>query len=199
MTSLGMVSFNLHSGRMGKKSKAKVSVGRLARQLCMLYHEAVRAEVMSYSGAGTVMPIRSYDDVDKTAQRAFRKAAKLCVELKAKPIDFIASQFARWRDITKREGKVRLPMPPHLSSAGAHIRYAQWKAQQGERNMRRVPVAENAVNHREQRRLNGLSKMHRKLPEDVLCEMPEEFSREFLQANHVWDLVQEKWHERRRE
>lgn len=168
----------------------------MARSLCSLYHQALRGAVLDFTKAARLMPIRKLGQVDKTARRCFYKAADICLQLEAEPLDYITAQFKRFSEISEFKKKQLLPQPQHLGSLGAQVRYLEYMQRKEERFTRQLPTVQiGATDAREERKLKGLARITRMLPEDVLTSRPEEFSKEFLMQKGVWELVRKAWME----
>lgn len=178
-------------------------VTTVARDLCSLYYAALKRMLQeqtrgSRGGLLTMHLNSSYDTIDKTAQREFRKAAEACIQVGAEPREFVAAQFKRWGEISQYKNKVLLPMPQHLASVGAQARFIQYKLQKAERSDRQILPDKSHTREFfvENRKLKGLVRVTRQPEEDVLTERPEEFSKQFLKHKGVWRLVEEIWNER---
>jgi len=183
---------------MGAGKKRKI-----AEELCVLYHEAVRGAVSVLTSNSSVaggMPSRKLDEVDKTARRAFLAAAQACLEINADPREFIVAQFAMWRSASAYHKKFLIPQPSNLGSLAARVRFLQHKAN-SEIRISRKPKPEEGDGKRrffvEERHLRGLARMQRRDPVDVLTEQPEQFSSDFLRHKGVWSVVQFTWEERK--
>lgn len=176
---------------------------RIAGELCVLYHEAIRGEVAKQTKASTrrVMPSRKLDEVDKATRKAFIAAARACIELEADPREYIVAQFGMWREASAFYKKLLWPMPNHLGTLAARVRFLQHKARE-EVRIDRVSEIEDQDDKRrwfvEERQLKSLARIHRRDQVDVLTETPEEFSREFLKHKGVWEVVCDLWDERQR-
>jgi hypothetical protein len=144
---------------------------------------------------------RSLRDLNKTGRAAFLAAARACLELDADPREFIAAQFAMWREMSAYHQKLLWPMPSQLGSEAARSRFLMHKARE-EVRISRVSVVEDQDEKRrwfvEERTLKSLARVQRRDPIDVLTEQPEEFSRGFLEHKGVWDVVADLWDERQR-
>ncbi len=182
---------------MGKTSRRAV-----AEELCVLYHEAIRAEVakVTKSSSKRVVPTRTLDEIDKSARRAFIAAARSCIELEADARDFVVAQFSTWREASAYHKKMMWPSPHHFATLAAKIRYLQHKAREEIRIQRVVGKSEDTDEKRrwyvEERELKGLARVQRRDPLEVLTEQPERFSRDFLKHKGVWDVVKDLWEER---
>jgi hypothetical protein len=172
----------------------------VASEICVLYHEAVRAEVAVLTKGGRRhMPSRSLEDVDVSARKAFMAAAKACIELGADAREYVVAQFAKWREASAYHKKLLLPSPQHMGTLAARVRYLQHQA--GE-ELRRSRVA--TIDHQEdrkrfyveERQLKGLARVQRVDPAEVLASQPERFSRDFLKHRGVWEAMQDIWEER---
>lgn len=182
-------------------SMCKSSRRVVAEELCVLYHEAIRAEVakITKSSSKRVVPTRTLDEIDKSARRAFIAAARSCIELEADARDFVVAQFAVWREASAYHKKTLWPSPHHFATLAARIRYLQHKARV-EIRVSRVSKNEDTDEKRrwyvEERQLKGLARVQRRDPLEVLTEQPERFSRDFLKHKKVWDVVKDTWEER---
>jgi hypothetical protein len=173
----------------------------IAGELCVLYHEAIRGEVAKATKGGRSMASRELDDVDKPTRKAFLAAARCCIELEADPREYIVAQFGMWREASAFYKKLLWPMPSHLGTLAARVRFLQHKAREEVRVTRVIDVEDQDVKRRwfvEERKLKGLARMQRRDPIDVLAEQPEEFSRDFLKHKQIWDVVSDLWDERQR-
>lgn len=181
-----------------KGGETRSEITALAQTLCTLYYDALRAALAGVHGHGVItMEKRNLDQIDGVARRQFRKAAEACAQVGADPREYIIAQFHRWAEVSALKNKVLVPQPGHLSSLGAQARYVQYKLRKTERESRRAPVVKADSSRkffREERKLSGLVRMLRVMPEDVLTERPEEFTSEFLRHKQVWDLVKDRWH-----
>jgi hypothetical protein len=175
---------------------------RVAGEICVLYHEAVRAEVAALTRGGRVRaaPSRTIDDVEPSDREWFLKAATICIEERADARDFVVAQFARWRAASAYLGKFLLPQPYHLGKLGARVRLLQHRAAEEVRRSRAVTLDEQPREQRfyvEERQLKGIARVSRRDPADVLADQPERFSREFLEHKGAWVAVADLWQERR--
>jgi len=174
----------------------------VAEEICVLYHEAVRAELSSVSKGGKIMPSRDLDDLDASDRRWFVKAAAACIRVKADAREYVVAQFAMWRAASSYHRKLLLPQPHHLGKLGAVVRYLQHKAADEVRRSRVVTLNDHHQQdgrtrfYVEERQLRGLSRARRVDPADVLADQPERFSREFLEHKGVWGAVGDLWTER---
>lgn len=174
---------------------------RLAEQLCVLFHEAVRhavAEARSIRrAAGSTS--KELHEVDKSARAAFMRAAAICIEHEVDPREYIVAQFSGYREASAYHRKFLLPQPHHIGSTAAEIRWIQYKVRSDERVARRASFEAEEGKHFsvDERRLRGLARMQRRSEEDVLAEQPEQFSRAFLKHKRVWEVVKDVWDERR--
>lgn len=174
----------------------------MAEEICVLYHEAVRAEVgaVTKGGRGHRMPSATLDDLDSTARESFMRAALAAIRLGADPREYVVAQFATWRAASAYHRTFLLPQPTHMCSLGAEIRYLQHKVREETRRSREVTLDEQDGRKRfyvEERQLRGLARASRRDPSDVLAEQPERFSRAFLEHVGVWGAVKDLWEERR--
>ena len=174
----------------------------VAEEICVLYHEAVRAEVATLTKGGRKhMPSQTLDDLDASDRRWFLRAATACIKLKADARDYVVAQFAMWRAASAYHKKLLLPQPHHMGKLGAQVRYLQHQATTEVRRSRAVTVDEQEDRsrwHVEERQLRGLARTTRRDPIDVLTEQPERFSRGFLEHKKAWDAVKDVWEERLR-
>ncbi len=174
----------------------------LAHEICVLYHEAVRAEVAALTKGGRRhKPSRGLDDVDRSTRRAFLAAATIASEEDADARDYVAAQFAMWRSASAFHKKFMIPSPQQMGTEGARVRYLQHKANVAIRRSRVVTVDEQDEPRRfyvEERQLKGLARVQRADPADVLADQPERFSREFLVHKGAWEVVKDVWEERMR-
>lgn len=168
----------------------------------MLYHEAVRAEVLNLTKGGRRhMPSRGIDEVDASARKAFVAAASACLRLRADAREYVVAQFSRWREASAFHKKFLLPSPQHMGTLGAEVRYLQHKANAEVRRSRLAVVEEQDDRGKfyvEERALRGLARTQRADPADVLADQPERFSRAFLKHKGAWDAVKDVWEERQR-
>lgn len=175
----------------------------MAREICVLYHEALRNEIGTVTKGGRTRAVKSrdMDEVDDSARRAFRAAARACAELGADAREFVVAQFARWREASAYHNKFLLPTPQHLATLAARVRYLQHKAADELRRSRVALVEDTEDRVRyyvEERQLRGLARVQRLDPADVLADQPERFSRAFLEHKGVWEAVKDTWDERSR-
>lgn len=174
----------------------------MANDICVLYFEAVRAEVAALTKGGRAhhKPKDStLDAVDESDQKWFMRAAQICIDEKADARDFIVAQFSRWREASAYHKKFLIPSPHHLGKQGARIRYLQHKVTSEVRRSRKVTVDKQDTKRRfyvEERQLSGLARVQRADPADVLAEQPERFSREFLEHKGIWKAVKSLWEDR---
>lgn len=174
----------------------------VAEEICVLYHEAVRAEIAALTKGGRRhSPSAGLDDCDPSDRRWFVRAAQICIDEGADAREFLVAQFSRWREASAYHRKLLLPMPHHLGKLGARVRLLQHKANVETRRARAVVVDEPDGRKRfyvEERQLRGMARVGRTDPADVLAEQPERFSREFLKHKGVWEAVRDVWEERAR-
>lgn len=171
----------------------------MADEICVLYHEAVRVEVMTLTKGGRLMSARSLNDVDDSARRAFMAAATAAIELEADAREYVVAQFAMWRSASAFHKKLLLPSPQHMGTVGARVRYLQHKANTEVRKSRVVTLEKQDTKQRfyvEERTLKGLARVQRVDPADVMADQPERFSREFLEHKGAWGAVKDVWEER---
>lgn len=172
----------------------------VANEICVLYHEAVRAEVAALTKGGRHhKPSCSLDDVDASTRRAFMRAARIALEEDADAREYVVAQFAMWRAASAYHKKFMLPSPQQMSTEGARVRYLQHKATNEVRRSRAVPVEEQDTKQKfyvEERQLRGLARISRCDPADVLADQPERFSRAFLERKGVWEAVKDVWEDR---
>lgn len=172
----------------------------VADEICVLYYEAVRAEVAALTKGGRHhKPSCRLDDVDASTRRAFIRAARIALEEDADAREYVVAQFAMWRAASAYHKKFMLPSPQQMSTEGARVRYLQHKAANEVRRSRAVPVEEQDTKQKfyvEERQLRGLARINRCDPADVLADQPERFSRAFLERKGVWDAVKDVWEDR---
>lgn len=171
----------------------------MANEICVLYHEAVRAEVSNLTKGGRLMPAQSLDDLDDSDRDWFLRAATSCIELEADAREFVVAQFALWRSASAYHNKFMLPQPHHMGKLGARVRYLQHKANAEVRKTRVVTIDKQDTERRfyvEERQLKGLARVQRVDPADVLADQPERFSREFLQHKGAWGAVKDAWEDK---
>lgn len=189
-------------GRANKLTELGTRKREVANEICVLYHEAVRAEVAAQTKGGRVNHAprdATLDSVDESDRRWFIRAARICIEEGADAREFIVAQFARWREASAYHKKFMLPSPHHLGKQGARVRYLMHKVNAEVRRSRAVTVDEQPSQQRfyvEERQLKGMARVQRADPADVIAEQPERFSREFLKHKGVWEAVQDVWVER---
>lgn len=181
----------------------------VAEQLSALYHAAIRNETSRVRSTLTStskkhsyqLQVTEFDDLDKSARRAFLAAARVCIEEGADPRDWIVAQFAAMRSASAYHNKIIWAAPQQLSTLAARVRYHQHQASVSIRGTRKPPPVEDKDVRRrffvEERELKGLARMQRRDTTDVLTEMPERFSREFLKHKGVWNVVSDIWEDRR--
>lgn len=175
----------------------------VAREICVLYHEAVRAEVAALTKGGRVNHVpraATLDALETSDRKCFVRAARICIEEGADAREFVVAQFARWREASAYHRKFLLPSPHHLGKEGARVRYLMHKVTVEVRKSRVVTLDEQPRRQRfyvEERQLKGLSRVQRADPADVIADQPERFSREFLRHKGVWGAVKDLWEERR--
>ena len=149
----------------------------MADEICVLYHEAVRAEVAALTKGGRRhMPSQRLDDVDASTRRAFLAAARAALDLTADAREYVVAQFAMWRSASAYHKKFLLPSPQHMGTTGARVRYLQHKATAEVRRSRVVTIDEQDEPQRfyvEERQLKGMARVQRADPADVLAEQPE--------------------------
>lgn len=189
---------------MAPRSKVVSEKRSVARDICVLYHEAVRGVVAreTRASAKRLMPSRTLDEVDDSARKAFLSAATICIELEADPRDFIAAQFALWREASAYHKKLLMPSPQHMATLAARVRFIQHQAREEIRVSRVITRDDDGGDDKrkwfvEERQLKGLARVQRRDPIDVLTEQPERFSREFLKHKNVWSVVKDLWEERK--
>lgn len=145
--------------------------------------------------------VRSLDGLPESDQKHFMAAARICIELECDARDYIAAQFAMWREASAYHKKLLWPMPVHIGKLTAKVRYLQHKAREDIR-LSRVGEVEDQDDKRrwfvEERNLKSIARMQRRDPLDVLTEQPEEFSRDFLKYKGVWVVVADLWEEKQR-
>lgn len=174
----------------------------MANEICVLYHEAVRAEVaaLTKGGRSNHVPTNStLEAADESDRKWFLRAARICIQEGADAREFIVAQFARWREASAYHKKFMLPSPHHLGKEGARVRYLMHKVNAEVRRSRVVTIEEQPRRQRfyvEERQLSGLARVQRADPADVIAEQPERFSREFLTHKGVWEAVKDVWVER---
>jgi hypothetical protein len=175
----------------------------IAEEICVLYYEAVRAEVAALTKGGRsnhAPKAATLDAVDTSDQRCFIRAARICIEEGADAREYVVAQFAMWRSASAYNKKFLLPSPHHLGKEGARVRYLMHKVTAEVRRSRVVTLDEQPSRQRfyvEERQLKGLARAQRSDPADVLAEQPERLSREFLERKGVWAAVKGIWEERR--
>lgn len=173
----------------------------MAGEICVLYHEAVRAEVATLTKGGKRhRPSRELSDLDASTRKAFIRAARIAIEEGADAREFVVAQFAVWRAAGAYHKKFMLPSPQQLCTEGARVRYWQHKGNVEIRRSRVVTFEEQDDRARfyvEERQLRGMARATRRDPSDVLAEEPERFSREFLVRKGAWEAVKDAWEERR--
>lgn len=175
---------------------------RVAEQVCVLYYEQLRLTLKGYL-LNRKKTSKTLSEVDVQTRKFFVRAAALCIDAGADPREFVAAQFAVWRDASAHHNKLILPGPRHMSTDAAAIRYLQYKARQEERELDTYEDDEederdDADKHYvEDRLLRNLAKAHRKGEADILAEMPERFTRQYLDYKGVWEVVEWTWKERR--
>jgi len=187
--------------QIGGRGRGKTRKVEVAEELCVLYHEAVRAEVATLTKGGHRMPSQTLDDVDESDRSWFLKAAVACLELEADAREFIVAQFAVWRAASTYYQKLLLPQPHHLGKLGARVRYLQHKVVEETRKSRVVTLDAQEDRKRfyvEERQLKGLARELRLDQADVLAGLPERFSRAFLEHKGAWAVVKDVWEERAR-
>lgn len=169
---------------------------KLARRLARLYY----ASLMAASSRTFIRHKRhqiSLEELTQNDRRAFLKAADTVVSIGAQPKDYIVAQFQAFAAYTKHTGRYLLPKTNQLWSMQAIYRYQQYMGQREMTEARRAPTANMQRSFfRDERKLAGLVRHTRQLPEDVLTTYPEEFSKEFLRARGLWPLVAKEWHAR---
>lgn len=176
----------------------------VANDICVLYFEAVRAEVaaMTKGGRAHHKPKDStLDAVDDSDRKCFMRAAQICIDEGADAREFIVAQFACWREASAYHKKFMIPSPHHLGKEGARIRYLQHKVTAEMRKSRVATIDKQDRKRRfyvEERQLGGIARVQRADPADVLAEQPERFSREFLEHKGIWKAVKDLWEERQR-
>ena len=173
----------------------------MAEEICVLYYEAVRAEVSALTKGGRQhKPSRGLQDVDASTRRAFRKAARIALEEDADAREYVVAQFAMWRSASAYHKKFLLPSPQQMGTEGARVRYLQYKASGVIRRSRKVTLDAEQDDHKrwyvEERQLKGIARVQRLDPADVLAQQPERFSRAFLERKGVWDALRDLWEER---
>lgn len=143
----------------------------------------------------------AFDDLRKSDRRPFLAAARMCIEMDADPREYVMAQFAMWREASAYHQKLLWPMPQHMGTLAAQVRYLQFKAREEVRISRVSDVEDQDDSRRwfvEERKLKGLARVQRRDPTEVLTEQPEEFSRDFLKYKGVWSVVSDLWEERQR-
>lgn len=174
----------------------------MANEICVLYHEAVRAEVAALTKGGRPNHVprdSTLDAVDASDRRWFIRAAAICIQEGADAREFIVAQFARWREASVYHKKLLIPQPHHLGKLGARVRLLQHKATTEVRRSRVVAIDEQPRRQRfyvEERQLKGMARVRREDPADVLADEPERFSKEFLVHKGVWEALKDVWVER---
>lgn len=141
------------------------------------------------------------DDEDASDRRWFLRAARICIEEGADAREFIVAQFSRWREASAFHKKLLIPSPHHLGKLGARVRLLQHKASAEFRRSRAISVDDQEDTSRwyvEERKLRGLARTRRMDPADVLAEQPQDFSRDFLKRQGIWEAVRDAWEERQR-
>lgn len=172
----------------------------MAEEICVLYHEAVRAEVAALTKGGRRhKPSCTLDDVDASTRKAFFGAARIALEEGADAREYVVAQFAMWRAASAFHKKFMLPSPQQLRTEGARVRYLQHKVNAEVRRSRVITIDEQPAGKRfyvEERQLRGMARVQRADPSDVIADQPERFSREFLVHKGAWDAVKDVWEER---
>lgn len=181
--------------------KVGAKIDAVAQEICVLFHEALRTEIGTLTKGGRTHAVKSHDmeEVDDSARRAFRAAARACVELGADAREFVVAQFARWREASAYHNKFLLPSPQHLATLSAQVRYLQYKTSVDIHRSRAAVVEDTDDRSRyyvEERQLRGFARAQRLDPADVLADQPERFSRAFLSHKGVWEAVKTLWEER---
>lgn len=96
-------------------------------------------------------------------------------------------------------GKTIVPQPAQLFGLNAQARYVSWKQGRDDDASRQADQFEASVRGSftlDERKLKSLTKVLRATESDVLVERPEEFTRGFLKAQGVWELVEDRYNER---
>jgi len=189
--------------RVKNQRVVSAEVVKLARELCSLYYAALKRSLQeqtrgSRGGLLAMHDMTTYDSLEGSSRRDFRRAAEACLQVGADPREFITAQFQRWAEMSQLKSKILLPMPVHLASVGAQARFIQYKLRKAERQDRQVLPEKQHRNEffTEDRKLKGLVRVLRQPEEEVLTEKPEEFSKQYLKHRGVWKLVAEVWNER---
>ncbi len=175
----------------------------VANEICVLYYEAVRAEVAVLTKGGRQhRPSLELADVDKSTRRAFLAAARVALGEDADAREYVVAQFAMWRSASAYHKKFMIPSPQQMGTEGARVRYLQHKANAEVRRSRVVTIDSDQSDRQrfyvEERQLKGLARVQRVDPADVLADQPERFSRAFLERKGVWHAVKDVWEERSR-
>lgn len=188
--------------RASKTQGGRARRREVANDICVLYHEAVRAEVAALTKGGRTNRVprdSTLDAVDASDRRCFIRAAAICIQEGADAREFIVAQFARWREASAYHRKFLIPQPHHLGKRGAWVRLLQHRAVTEVRRSRVVAIDEQPSRQRfyvEERQLKGMSRVRREDPADVLADEPERFSKEFLVHKGVWEALKDVWAER---
>lgn len=120
-----------------------------------------------------------------------------CAGVGAKPREYVEAQFAKFEDYARFLGKRILPQPAQLQGVNAQARYLNWKSEQEQDERRKQKHYKPLVHFNvDERKLKSLQKMLRKPATDVLLDRCWEFSREFLQQQGVWALVEDAYEDR---
>lgn len=163
----------------------------LARRLFRLYYEYLAPRGSKFEFYRNSIP--AWKTQPSTVKLAFKRAAKTCAELKAKPQQFVESQFLKFDRLSVYHRRPILPQPHHFNGPSAVTGYMEYKNELLDRKARTAMKATHTDHSVEQDKLSSLALFHGCRETVVLTKLPQEFSREFLKHKGVWGRVKEKF------
>jgi hypothetical protein len=177
-----------------RTSSGPSSLEDVAKSLCEVYRAIKKARASVYSAS---LPLPPWKRLDTLNRRYFLKAAEACTEIEASPKDYIQAQFDAFammkNQARRRHVEVVIPFPYQLAGLAAQVRYYAYQRKHGLFVDDTVYESEHQAFFCEERKLAGYARHMRKPQEDILAEMPQEFSEAFLRHRGVWGLVASKY------
>jgi len=163
----------------------------LARQLFRLYYEYLAPRGSKFDFYRNAIP--EWRTQPATVKAAFKKAAETCEWLKAKPQQYMESQFIKFDRLSVYKERPILPQPYHLNGPSAITAYQEYKREMADRRASRAVKSIHKSFTIEQDKLSSLALFHGCDEQKVLSKLPQEFSKAFLKHKGVWRQVKERF------